>query len=134
MKPIHIVLIIVAAIGVAIVVSFMGNTTKYVGFKEARTLAAEYPDKDFHVVCKLDKAKPLEYDPQKNADKLVFYAIDTLGAPAKVIYNNTKPADMERAEARLVLIGKFKGETFNCTEILSKCPSKYNDNPVAEQK
>lgn len=113
----------------------MGNTTKYVGFKDAKKLAAEYPDKEFHVVCKLDKSFTPVYDPLKNADKLVFHAIDTLGDKSEVVYNNTKPADMERAEARLVLIGKFKGEQFQCSEILSKCPSKYEDNPVAaEQK
>lgn len=36
------------------------------------------------------------------------------------------PQDIEKSE-QIVLIGKMKGEEFHATEILMKCPSKYND-------
>lgn len=129
MKPLHIALIIIAALGVAAVVSLYGNTTQYVSFVEADQLGKENPGKNYHVVCKLDKSKPLEYNAQEDANKLVFFAIDSLGNPKKVVFNKPKPQDMERSE-KLVLIGHSAGEYFQAEDILSKCPSKYEDSPV----
>lgn len=129
MKPLQIAMLVIAALGVAAVVSLYGNTTKYVSFPEADELAKESPNKDFHVVCSLDKSKPIEYNPEKDANRLVFYAIDSLGNGKKVIYNQPKPQDMERSE-KVMIVGHSKGEYFQATEISMKCPSKYEDAPV----
>ncbi|MDA0685538.1 MAG: cytochrome c maturation protein CcmE [Bacteroidetes bacterium] len=129
MKPLHIALIVLAAIGLATVISLYGNTTQYVSFYEAAQLSEEHPYKEYHVVCQLDKSKPLEYNAQEDANKLVFYAIDSLGNASRVIYGKPKPQDMERSE-KLVLIGKHRAGDFYATDILSKCPSKYEDAPV----
>ncbi|MFZ9755982.1 MAG: cytochrome c maturation protein CcmE [Bacteroidia bacterium] len=129
MKPLHIALIIIAAIGLATVISLYGNTAQYVSFSEAEALSQEHPFKEYHVVCKLNKSKPLEYDAQEDANRLVFFAVDSLGNESQVIFNKPKPQDMERSE-KLVLIGRHKSGVFYASNILSKCPSKYEDAPV----
>jgi cytochrome c-type biogenesis protein CcmE len=43
-----------------------------------------------------------------------------------VVYRNAKPQDIERTE-KVVLIGNYKGDHFEASSILSKCPSKYNE-------
>lgn len=118
-----------AAVGIGAVVSLYGNTTKYVGFEEAKVLGKENPGKQYHIVCTLNKQKPIEYDAQKDPNHLVFWAIDSLGAERKVVFGKPKPQDMERSQ-KMVLIGHDAGDHFNAVEILSKCPSKYEDSPV----
>ena len=49
----------------------------------------------------------------------------------KVILEKTKPQDFERSE-QIVLIGKVEGDEFHASEILLKCPSKYNDGKPEE--
>lgn len=132
MKPLHIILLVMAAIGIGAVVSLYGNTTSYVGFAQAKELAQSNPGKEYHVVCTLDKGKPVVYDPRKDANHLEFWAIDSLGVPMKVVYGKPKPQDMERSQ-KLVLIGQVEGDHFRANNILSKCPSKYEDSPVGNK-
>lgn len=131
MKPIHIVLIVLASIGVASVVSLYGNSTQYVSFPDADRYRTENPNKEFHVVCRLDKSRPIVYDAEQDANHLEFTAIDSLGNPKLVVYNQPKPQDMERSE-KLVLVGKSQGKYFHASQILSKCPSKYEDAPIKQ--
>jgi cytochrome c-type biogenesis protein CcmE len=42
------------------------------------------------------------------------------------VYKNAKPTDFEKS-ARVVMKGSMNGETFDCKEIVLKCPSKYTD-------
>jgi cytochrome c-type biogenesis protein CcmE len=49
-----------------------------------------------------------------------------LGASTKVVYKNSKPTDFEKSQ-RVVMKGSMVGETFECQEIILKCPSKYTD-------
>lgn len=79
-----------------------------------------------HLIAKLDKSKPIEYDALKDPNYLSFYAIDSLGGSTKVVYFNPKPAELEKSE-RVVLKGKMEGDVFQCDNILLKCPSKYKD-------
>lgn len=129
MKPLHLILLIMAGIGVGAVVSLYGNTTQYVTFPDAVKFAAENPGKDYHIVCTLDKEKAIVYNPQTDPNHLEFGAIDSLGNKMMVIYGKPKPQDMERSQ-KLVLIGHAEGKNFRATDILSKCPSKYEDTPV----
>jgi len=107
MKPLHIALILIAGLGVATVVSLYGNTTKYVSFAEAKSLKEEGYSKNVHVVCTLNKSKPIVYDAQKDANHLEFYAQDSLGNESMVVYLKPKPQDLERTE-RIVLNGKHQ--------------------------
>ncbi len=131
MKPLHIALILIAGLGVAAVVSLYGNTTKYVSFEEAQELSQSNYNKNVHVVCRLNKAKPINYQPEIDPNHLEFYAEDSLGNESKVIFLQPKPQDLERTE-KIVLTGRHKGTYFHAEAILSKCPSKYEDAPVKE--
>ena len=130
MKPFHLILLIMAGIGIATVISMYGNTTQYVAFPDAQRIAQENPGKTVHVVCKLNKAKPILYDAVSNANRLEFYGFDSLNNESKIVFTKPKPAQFEHLE-KMVLIGTYQEDHFLATEILSKCPSKYEDAPGA---
>jgi cytochrome c-type biogenesis protein CcmE len=123
MKTIHIIIILVLVIAVAVVISTLSDASTYSDFSQA----AEKPGKEFHIIGKLDKNKPMEYDAQKNANEFAFYLIDDKGVEKRVVYNNSKPQDFEKSE-KVVVIGSMKGEEFAATGLLLKCPSKYNSD------
>ncbi len=124
MKPVHIVIIIVISVGLALGVSFYGDTSKYVCFAEADAIALEKPDMKLHVVTTLSKTRPQIYDPQTDPNYFEFYASDTTGMEKKVIYRNAKPTDLDKTD-KVVLIGYTRGDHFEAKDILKKCPSKY---------
>lgn len=106
----------------------MGDITTY----DTVTSAREKPGKFVHLIAKME-ANSLKYDPVKDPNFLSFTAVDSLGNKIKVVYNNTKPTDIEKSE-RLVLKGKVQGDQFECKDILLKCPSKYKDDMNAAKK
>jgi len=128
MKKTHIIALVLIAIAIATLISFMGNVTTY----ETIASAKQKPGKFVNLIAKMDKNQPLNYDPVKNPNYLEFTAIDTLGNSIQVVYRNTKPTDMEKSE-RLVLKGKVEDDKFQCKDILLKCPSKYKDDPAANK-
>jgi cytochrome c-type biogenesis protein CcmE len=128
MKKTHIILLVLIAVSIAVMVSFMGDITTY----DTVTSAKEKPGKFVHLIAKMEQ-NSLNYDPIKNPNYLSFTAVDSLGNSIKVVYNNTKPTDIEKSE-RLVLKGKVQGDHFECKDILLKCPSKYKDDMNAAKK
>lgn len=122
MKKIHIVGIIVIAVAIGVILTSLKNTSTYADFTEA----VANPDKEFHVVGKLQKMQPLIYDPKINPDEFIFTLIDNKGVEKRVVLHKSKPQDFERSE-QIVIIGKMHGEEFHANDILMKCPSKYND-------
>ncbi|HTQ65513.1 MAG TPA: cytochrome c maturation protein CcmE [Puia sp.] len=132
MKRLNIILLVLIAIAIAVLVSFMGDLSTYETIASAR----QKEGKVVTIIAKLDNTVPIEYDPVKNPNYLSFYVSDTLGNKAKVVYYYGKPYDMEKAE-RIVLKGRMKGDVFEITQkdgILIKCPSKYKDDPEAAKK
>ncbi len=127
MKKVHIIGIVIIAVAIGAILTTLNNTSTYASFSEAE----KSPDNEFHVVGKFDKEKESVYDPQVNANVFSFYMIDNKGTERKVILNKNKPQDFERSE-QIVLIGKMKGEEFVASDILMKCPSKYNDGKPQE--
>lgn len=127
MKKTHIVLIIIIAVAIGAIMTTLNNTSTYATFKEA---IAE-PDEEFHIVGKLVKGKPQVYNPKANANLFTFYMVDNNGTEARVVLYKNKPQDFDRSE-QLVLIGKMQGNEFHASEILMKCPSKYNDGRPEE--
>ena len=126
MKKTHIIGIIIIAIAIGALVSTLGNTSTYADFAEALS----NPDTEYHVVGKLSKEKPTEYNPHINTDEFTFYLLDNKGTEKKVVLHKSKPQDFERSE-QIVVIGKMEGQEFHANEILMKCPSKYNDGKPA---
>ena len=86
-----------------------------------------------HLIARLDKTEPIEYNAVKNPNYLTFYATDSLGGSTKVIFHNAKPAELEQSD-RVVLKGKMNGNVFECNDILLKCPSKYKDDKKQLEK
>ena len=125
MKKTHIVALVLIAIAIAALISFMGDVTTY----ETISSAKQKPGKFVNLIAKMDKSQPMNYDPVKNPNYLTFTALDTLGNSIQVVYRNAKPTDMEKSE-RIVLKGKVENGVFECKDILLKCPSKYKDDPA----
>lgn len=122
MKKLHIIGIIVIAIAIGVIFVSLKNTSTYADFTEA----IANPDKEFHVVGKLDKNQPQVYDPRVNADEFMFTLVDNKGVAKPVVLHKSKPQDFEKSE-QIVLIGKMHGAEFHANDILMKCPSKYAD-------
>lgn len=126
-SSIIILVAIASAIGVLLMYSVDFSTYDTIGS------AKEKQGKYVHLIARLDKSKPIEYDAIKDPNYLSFYASDSLGNSTKVIYRNTKPPELEQSD-RVVLKGKMEGNVFQCDNILLKCPSKYKDDKKELQK
>jgi cytochrome c-type biogenesis protein CcmE len=121
MKKIHIALLIVIAAAIGGLITVMKTTSTY----DSIDLAIAKPGKFVHLMAKLDKSVPIEYDAIKNPNYLVFTAKDSTGS-VKVIYHNAMPPNFEMSD-KLVLKGKYENGQFECKDIQTKCPSKYKD-------
>jgi cytochrome c-type biogenesis protein CcmE len=122
-------LVAIAACIVALIVFSVGDFSTY----DTISSAQQKQGKFVHLIAKLDKTKPVEYDAINNPNYVAFYAIDSLGGQTKVVYHNSKPQDLEKSE-RIVLKGKMQNDHFECKDILLKCPSKYKDDKAQLEK
>ncbi|MDI1356506.1 MAG: cytochrome c maturation protein CcmE [bacterium] len=122
MKKLHILGIIIIAVAIGVIFVSLKNTSTYADFAEAFS----NPDKEYHVVGRLDKNQPQVYDPKVNPDEFLFSMVDNKGITKQVVLHKSKPQDFEKSE-QIVLIGKMQGDNFHANDILMKCPSKYND-------
>lgn len=129
MKKIHIILLLLVIGGIVGMSFFVKDLTTYETFASA----AKKSDEFVVIKVQLDKATPIEYDQVKDPNKTVFYAVDQDGKRSKVVYNNSKPTDIERSEG-IDLNGYMRNGYFECTRLQMKCPSKYKDDMNAAQK
>lgn len=129
MKKIHIVLLVMIAGAIALLLTFLRGASTY----DTVDTAMSKPGRFVHLMARLDKSEPIEYDAIKNPNYLSFTATDTTGKSVKVVYHNAKPDNLEISE-RLVLKGKYENGHFDCKEIQTKCPSKYKDDVNAASK
>jgi cytochrome c-type biogenesis protein CcmE len=129
MKTSSIIILVAIAAAIGILLMYSVDFSTY----DTITSAKEKPGKYVHLIARLDKSKPIQYDAIKDPNYLSFYAIDSLGGSTQVIYHNTKPAELEQSD-RVVLKGKMEGNVFECDNILLKCPSKYKDDKKQLEK
>lgn len=129
MKTSSIILLIAIAAGIGTLLMYSVDFSTYDTIESARAKPGKY----VHLIAKIDKTKPIQYDAMKDPNYLSFYATDSLGASTQVIYHNTKPAELEQSE-RIVLKGKMVDNIFQCDDILLKCPSKYKDDKKQLEK
>ena len=93
----------------------------------------QYQD-DFNQVMKTSKTvkatgswvKEKNYQIDKVNKTFSFYMVDTKGNEMKVIYNGTIPNNFESATS-VVVTGKYVEDYFHAKDILTKCPSKYEE-------
>lgn len=74
------------------------------------------------------KEKDWEY---KNS-QFIFYMKDEKGTEMKVIYKGAMPNNFEHATS-VVVTGKYQQGVFHAKDILTKCPSKYQDAEAAKK-
>jgi len=129
MKKSHIIVLVGIAIAIGALIMMSVDFSTYDTISSAKQKQGKF----VHLIARLDKSVPLDYDPAKNPNYLSFTAIDSLGGTTKVVYLNTKPAELEHSE-RIVLKGKMQGDVFQCSDILLKCPSKYKDDKKQLEK
>ncbi len=125
MKKTHIIAIAVIALGMVALIMAAGDMSTYSNFQKA----IEEPGGKHQIVGYLSKDKPMEYDPEVDANLFSFFMKDKKGMEKKVVYIGTKPQDFERSE-ELVLTGGMQGDEFVATDMLMKCPSKYTDQEI----
>ena len=129
MKKLHIFLLVAVAACIAVMISFMTDLTTY----DTVASAKAKPDQYVHLIAKLDRSQPIEYDAVVDPNRCSFSVIDSLGNSSLVISNKPKPAELEQSE-RIVLKGKMMADGFHCDDILLKCPSKYKDDVESAKK
>ena len=128
MKKSYIIALAFIAIAIAAILTTVSDASTYASFSVATT----HPNKEFHVVGKLNKEKPQDYHPEVDPNLFAFYMTDNEGKECKVLLNKTKPQDFDHSE-QIVIIGKMAGPEFHASEVLMKCPSKYS-NPKEDMK
>lgn len=128
MQKIHIIGLVMIAVAVGVLISMMSDVVNYSSFDQAISSQSRVK-----VVGVLSKDKPMEYNPQKDANYFSFYMKDDNGLEKKVILNQSKPQDFEMSE-QIVVTGSMKNDAFVADEILLKCPSKYKDEEIYLKK
>lgn len=125
MKRTHIAIIVIIAVAIGAIITTINDASTYVGFNRAE----ENPGTKYTVIGYLDKEAAMDYNARAN--RFTFTAIDKEGQKRKVFYNQPKPQDFERSE-EITMKGYATDSAFVASEILMKCPSKYNEqNEIA---
>src|SRR5262245_43011852 len=99
MKKSHIIALVLIAVAIAAILSTLSDASTYASF----SVAGENPNKTYHVVGKLNKEKPLEYNPHENANLFTFFLVDNDGKETKVVLEKSKPQDFEKSEQIVVI-------------------------------
>jgi cytochrome c-type biogenesis protein CcmE len=107
-------------------VSFMGSNVEYADFAKA-----EQSGKKVQVKGSWLKDKESQFDPRKS--EFVFFMKDDNAREARVVFAGAKPNNFEMATS-VVAKGRFKDGSFYASEILTKCPSKYDGDSTAVKK
>jgi len=128
MKKTHIFILVFVVAAIGVIISLFANTSTYTDF----TAALDNPGKEFHIIGKLVKEKPIVYDTKVDANKFTFYMTDQKGKEKLVTYKGAKPQDFEKSE-QVVVIGKMENGDFLASSLLLKCPSKYNEDKKPDE-
>jgi cytochrome c-type biogenesis protein CcmE len=102
--------------------SFLGNSVEY-----ASLTKAENSGKRVQVTGKVVREMQTQYDTKANT--FTFFMRDDENRVAKVILTGAKPNNFEIATS-VVAKGKYKEGSFHASEVLTKCPSKYEGQPA----
>ncbi len=132
MKKTHIFILVGIAVAIVALIVFGFPSTDFSTYDTISSAKAKQ-GKYVHLIARLDKNQPIQYDPIKDPNYLSFSIVDSLGSQTKVVYHNSKPTELEQSE-RVVLQGKMQGDVFECQNITLKCPSKYKDDKKQLEK
>lgn len=127
MKPKVLAGVIVIAAGIILsAVNFVESNVEYGDFDAAQKIAKR-------IQVKGEWAK--ERDSYFDSDKVefVFYLKDDNGRVERVVLEGAKPNNFELATS-VVAKGTYEGDHFHATEVLTKCPSKYEGDAESMKK
>jgi cytochrome c-type biogenesis protein CcmE len=68
-----------------------------------------------------------------NNNEFIFFLKDQNQQEVKVIFKGSKPNNFDIA-SHIIATGKFEGDSFYASEILTKCPSKYEGQKYFPEK
>lgn len=122
------VLIALALLGVAVyfgVTSFKKTMTPYIGFTEARAASG--------LVQVNGVLADKDYVLNSQEQYLSFRLKDPNGDVMPVEYRGVIPGNFDQAVS-IVAIGQYKGQHFEATQLLVKCPSKYQAMSEEQKK
>ena len=125
MKIIIASVLIVAAI-IFGAVSFVETNVEYADFRSAVST-----QKKVRVKGEWVKDESSEFGASRG--QFVFYMKDDNGQEEKVIFDGAKPNNFELANA-VVVKGRYQDGCFRASEILTKCPSKYEADAESVKK
>ncbi|MFI5253395.1 MAG: cytochrome c maturation protein CcmE [Bacteroidota bacterium] len=118
-----------AAILAAVVFGSMTFFETNVEYGDFQTALAN--NKKIQVKGEWDKDKETIFDPAKG--QFIFYMHDDNKQEMKVVFDGAKPNNFEIANA-IVAKGRCRDGVFYASEILTKCPSKYEGNSETVKK
>lgn len=113
---------------IVVFLAFMGYffTQSSIGYEESLAKVKE-SGKMIRATGSWVKDKNYEYK-----DKMFsFYMEDKNGNQMKVLFNGPIPNNFESATS-VVVTGKYEGDVFKAKDILTKCPSKYQENQTPD--
>jgi cytochrome c-type biogenesis protein CcmE len=95
-------------------------------------------ERDFTEVMKKDKTvrasgswiKEKSYDIDLQSRTFTFHLRDEFGNEMKVVYDGAMPNNFESATS-VIVTGKYNDGYFHADDILTKCPSKYEERQKA---
>ena len=125
MKIIVASVVILCALGFG-AVSFVETNVEYADFQTAISTHKKTQVKGSWV-----QEKPSAFDAAKG--EFAFVMVDENGREMKVVYDGARPNNFELA-ASIVVKGRCQDDYFHASEILTKCPSKYEGNSEAVKK
>jgi len=122
MSRLNIVVILMVAVLLGTLFSVFTTNSESVVF--ARAFAE--PGIEFKVSGTLDSEHPVVYDPLQDVAETRFHMRDKDGEVQEVLLRKAKPTGLEQSES-IDLYGKVVDGEFIATDMLMKCPSKYNE-------
>ncbi|MGC8837951.1 MAG: cytochrome c maturation protein CcmE [Anaerolineae bacterium] len=121
-------LVVVAVVVYLIASSIGGSTAYYLTVEELKAQGASLHDRNVRVAGVVDGAS-IQYDARNLL--LTFDLVDASGR-LPVVYKGVRP-DMFQGGAEAVVEGRYRPDgTFEATNLLLKCPSKYEEAATAE--
>ena len=127
MKPKVLVAAVVMVVGVIVgALNFMQSSVEYMDFD-----AAQRQQKKAQVKGEWVRDMESGFDAEKT--QFSFYMKDENAKVVRVVLDGAKPNNFEIATG-VVAKGKFEGDQFHATEVLTKCPSKYEGDSQSVQQ
>ena len=107
-------------------VSFVQTNVEYTDFRSAIS-----SHKKVQVKGEWMRQKESYFDDAKA--QFVFYMKDDNGQEEKIVLDGAKPNNFELAQA-VVVKGRYQDGYFHASDILTKCPSKYEADAESVKK